>query len=180
VCPPHRSATTPPVDTARGTALPAALAKIDFAKLDTARQRTHLRTIQIVLNRFDRPDAATVKALIAKLDPLFPAATPEANGRLCETLVYLQSPTVATKAIALITSAPICPDLSEPNNPTRVDRTEVKSIEPSKISPLPPMLLNMLTRTRSSTSLPMCWAAATRSTRCLPVERRAGREPVAC
>ena len=106
VCPPHRVAATPPVDTVRGTALLAALLKIDFAKLDAARQLTQVRTIQIVLNRFDRPGDATVKALIAKLDPLFPAATREANWLLCETLVYLQSPTVAAKAIALIKAAP--------------------------------------------------------------------------
>ena len=59
-----------------------------------------------MLNRFDRPDYKTVKALLAKLDPLFPAASREANWLLCETLVYLQSPTVAAKAIALIKAAP--------------------------------------------------------------------------
>jgi putative heme-binding domain-containing protein len=106
VCPPHRKADTPPVDAARGTAILAALMKLDHAKLDAARQITHLRTIQIALNRFGRPDDATVKSLITKLDPLFPAATREANWLLCETLVYLQSPTVATTALALIKAAP--------------------------------------------------------------------------
>ncbi len=106
VCPPHRKADAPPVDTARGGAILGALTKLDHGKLDAARQLTRLRTIQIALNRFDRPDAATVKSLIAKLDPLFPAATREANWLLCETLVYLQSPTVAAKAVALIKAAP--------------------------------------------------------------------------
>ncbi len=106
VCPPHRTADTPPVDTARRSALLAALGKIDYAKLDVARRHTHLRTIQIVLNRFGRPDDAAVNSLIAKLDPLFPAKTREENWLLCETLVFLQAPTVATKALALIKSAP--------------------------------------------------------------------------
>jgi putative heme-binding domain-containing protein len=35
-------------------------------------------------------------------------------------------------------------DLSDPNERKAVDRKEVKSIEPSKVSPMPPMLLSML------------------------------------
>ena len=35
-------------------------------------------------------------------------------------------------------------DLTDPNQRVGVDRKEVKSIEPSKISPMPPMLLMML------------------------------------
>ena len=35
-------------------------------------------------------------------------------------------------------------DLADPNQRTGVDRKEVKSIEPSKVSPMPPMLLMML------------------------------------
>jgi len=36
-------------------------------------------------------------------------------------------------------------DLSAPNQRTNIDRKKVKSIEVSKVSPMPPMLLNMLT-----------------------------------
>jgi putative heme-binding domain-containing protein len=106
VCPQHRKTDTPPVDTAMRGKLLAALLELDLAKLPRASQLTALRTLEITLNRFDRPDDATVQKLIAKLDPLFPAATPEQNWLLCETLVYLQSPTVAAKAIALIQQAP--------------------------------------------------------------------------
>lgn len=35
-------------------------------------------------------------------------------------------------------------DLSDPNERLSVDRTKVESIEPSKISPMPPVLLSML------------------------------------
>jgi len=106
VCPPHRTASTPPVDLARREALLSAWAKVDFNRLDAARQLTHLRVLEIVLNRFGAPDQAGVKTLIAKLDPLFPAATREANWLLCETLVFLQAPRVAAKTIALMQAAP--------------------------------------------------------------------------
>jgi putative heme-binding domain-containing protein len=37
-------------------------------------------------------------------------------------------------------------DLSDPNQRVNIDRKEVKSIEVSEVSPMPPMLLNMLTK----------------------------------
>ncbi len=105
VCPQHREADTKPVDSALRGKLLAALLKLDLAKLPQVQQLTALRTIEITLNRFDRPDDATVQQLIAKLDPLFPAASFEQNWLLCETLVYLQSPTAAAKGMALIAAA---------------------------------------------------------------------------
>ena len=104
-CPQHRTADTKTVDTALRGKLLAALVKLDLAKLPPVHQLTALRAIQIVLNRFDRPDDATIQQLIAKLDPLFPTTTFEQNWLLCETLVYLQSPTAAAKGMALIAAA---------------------------------------------------------------------------
>ena len=37
-------------------------------------------------------------------------------------------------------------NLADPNERTSIDRKEVKSIEPSKVSPMPPMLLAMLNK----------------------------------
>ncbi len=37
-------------------------------------------------------------------------------------------------------------DLSDPNQRTHIDRTKVKDIEVSKVSPMPPTLLMMLTK----------------------------------
>ena len=37
-------------------------------------------------------------------------------------------------------------DLSDPNQRVGFDRKQVKSIEVSKVSPMPPMLLSMLTK----------------------------------
>ncbi|EDY20189.1 heme-binding protein [Chthoniobacter flavus Ellin428] len=104
--PQHRKPTDPPVDTAMRDKLLTALQKFDWSTLNQEQRLTLVRTLQIALVRFGRPDDATVKALLAKFDPLFPAPTYEQNRLLCETLVYLQSPTIAAKAVPMLTSAP--------------------------------------------------------------------------
>jgi hypothetical protein len=43
-------------------------------------------------------------------------------------------------------SVQINTDLSDPDQRVSVDRKQVRSIEVSKVSPMPPMLLNMLTK----------------------------------
>ena len=106
ICPQHRSETTPAVDTAMRAKLLDAILGVDMTLLDETTQITIQRTLQIVLNRFGRPDDSTVQKLITKVDPLFPSESADINWLLCETLAYLQSPTVAAKAMALIESAP--------------------------------------------------------------------------
>jgi putative heme-binding domain-containing protein len=106
VCPQHRLPDAPTADKGlRGQLLNALLA-IDFSALTHDQQLTALRALQIVLNRFDRPDDAVIQQLVSKLDPIFPAKTFELNWLLCETLVSLQSPHVAAKAITLMAAAP--------------------------------------------------------------------------
>lgn len=106
VCPQHRTKETPPVDIELRKQLLDAVVTIDLAKLNLTERLTLHRALQIILNRFGRPDDAVVDQLIAKFDPLFPSKSPDENWLLCETLAYLQSPTVAEKAMALIESAP--------------------------------------------------------------------------
>lgn len=106
VCPLHRAESTPPVDTEMRDKLLAAILAIDLPSLDMRSQLTLQRTLQIVLTRFGRPDDATIQSLITALDPLFPSDSAELNWLLCESLAWLQSPTVADKALALIESAP--------------------------------------------------------------------------
>lgn len=102
----HRKPTDPPVDTAMRDKLLTALEKFDWSTLNEEQRLTLVRTLQITLVRFGRPDDAVVKTLLAKFDPLFPAPTYELNRLLLETLVYLQSPTVAAKAVPMLESAP--------------------------------------------------------------------------
>lgn len=106
VCPQHRTDSTPTIDTAMREELLAAVLAIDASKLDATSQLTLQRTTQIILNRFGRPDDATVLKLIESIDPLFPSESAELNWLLCETLAWLQSPTLAEKAMALIEEAP--------------------------------------------------------------------------
>lgn len=105
-CPQHRMDSTAPVNTEMRDRMLSALLAIDLPKLDSTSQLTLQRTLQIILNRFGRPNDATVQKLIAAVDPLFPSESADLNWLLSETLAYLQSPTVATKAMAMIESAP--------------------------------------------------------------------------
>ena len=106
VCPQHRNDATPPVDTSMRAKLLEAILSIDMRSLNADTQLTLQRTIQIVLNRFGRPDASIQEKLVAAIDPLFPSESADLNWLLCETLAYLQSPTVAAKTMALIEIAP--------------------------------------------------------------------------
>ena len=105
ICPFHRRPDSPPIDMALRDRLLAALIAVDETTLKPDQRLTLVRTTEIVLNRFGRPDETAVARLIEKLDPQFPAKSRELNWLLCETLAYLQSPTVAGKGIALIDAA---------------------------------------------------------------------------
>ncbi len=104
--PQHRKPADPPVDTAMGAKILAALEKLDWKKLNQEQRLTLVRTCSICLVRFGQPDEATRQRLIAKLDPLFPAENFPLNWVLCETLVALQSPHIAAKGIAALKNAP--------------------------------------------------------------------------
>ena len=104
VCPTHREEGHQ-VDTEMRERLLATLLKHDVAKLSREQRLAYVRILQIVLNRFGNPGESTVAAIIAKLDPSFPADTFEENWLLCETLAYLQAPATAAKGMALIAAA---------------------------------------------------------------------------
>jgi putative heme-binding domain-containing protein len=106
ICPSLRNESSPAVDTELAGKLLAAMEKIDWMKLPADRQLTFVRTLEIIFNRFGRPDEATVGRFVTKLEPAFPSKSFDLNWLLCETLVYLQSPTVAEKAMALIAKSP--------------------------------------------------------------------------
>ena len=104
--PQHRKPTDPPLDKAMGGKILDALAKLDWQKLNHEQRLTLIRSYEITFVRFGPPDDNSIKRLLAQLDPQFPAPTFDLNWLLCETLAYLQSPTLAGKAIAMIKSAP--------------------------------------------------------------------------
>ncbi len=105
-CPLHRPEGTYDVDTEMRDKLLKAVVSIDAAGLGHRDQLALQRTTQIILTRFGRPDDALVQNIIDRFDPLFPSESDELNWLLCETLSWLQSPTVAAKAMGLIEAAP--------------------------------------------------------------------------
>ena len=104
--PQHRQPTDPPNDTALAARIFGELVKFDPQTLTNEQRIAVTRIAQIALVRFGAPDEAMKARMIAAFDPQFPAATRELNQVLCELLVFLQSPTVAAKAVALLEKAP--------------------------------------------------------------------------
>ena len=83
----------------------AALRADDFAKLTQEQKLLNLRVAQIVLHRYGKPDDAGVAAVTRYYDAVYPAANFELNWLLTETLSFLQSPTLAAKAMAVVADA---------------------------------------------------------------------------
>jgi putative heme-binding domain-containing protein len=88
----------------------AALDRLDFDKLTETQQLELLRVYQLIFTRMGEPDSATASRLVKKLDALYPARRSPAergnedamNRELSTLLVYLKSPTVIAKTIALM------------------------------------------------------------------------------
>jgi putative heme-binding domain-containing protein len=105
VDPKHRKSDDPSANTALGERILTALQAIDCNQLSFSQRLSFIRAIQITLIRFGQPNENLIQRLNNKLDPLFPAAEAELNWLLCETLSYLQSPTLAAKGVAYLSSA---------------------------------------------------------------------------
>ncbi|MGY8656291.1 MAG: heme-binding protein [Verrucomicrobiia bacterium] len=101
----HRKADDPKVDFHMRGRLLKSLGQVDWKKLNDEQRVTLVRAYEIVLNRFGTPDDNSVKAIIAQLDPHFPAPSFQLNWVLCETLAFLQGPSVAAKGIKLLQQA---------------------------------------------------------------------------
>jgi putative heme-binding domain-containing protein len=99
-----------PVDPVPGEALKTpileALDRIDWDKLTDSQRLDLLRVYAVLLNRTGMPDDAARKKLIARLDAHYPAKGRELNAELCQTLVYLEAPTVVEKTLKLLAAAP--------------------------------------------------------------------------
>lgn len=104
----HRALVTGVVALARQGAptlqgqLLAALNRVEFAKLDEFEQLALLRAYQLVFTRTGEPSKEAAPGLIAKFDPLFPAKSDALNRELSQLLIYLQSPTIAQKLVAIL------------------------------------------------------------------------------
>ncbi len=83
----------------------AALSAFDFAKLTPDLRLALLRVWELTFTRMGRPSPEVCAQVVAKLDPLFPAADPYANRELVSLLAYLGSPTLPAKAVPMLGTA---------------------------------------------------------------------------
>jgi len=81
------------------------LDKVDYASLDEHGRLAILRAYGLVLLRMGEDDAVRDR-YVSRLNPLFPAATPEENRMLGELLVRLEEPSATGKLVELLKSAP--------------------------------------------------------------------------
>lgn len=105
VDPQHRKPTDPPVDRALQARILKALVELDWRKLNHEQRLTLVRTYEVLFVRFGRPAEPAIQSVLAQLDGRFPAGSFDLNWLLCETLAYLQSPTLAAKAVTLLQTA---------------------------------------------------------------------------
>jgi putative heme-binding domain-containing protein len=94
-----------PVDKQLAGTVYKSLGEVKWDKLNHTGKLTLVRTYQIALVRFGKPNARAVGKIIAQLEPHFPAPDFEQNWLLCETLVFLQAPGTAAKGIKLLQAA---------------------------------------------------------------------------
>lgn len=78
------------------------LDRLDFGALGEVRQLDLLRVWSLVFIRMGEPAATTAARLAKKLDGYFPAQSDALNRELATMLVYLKSPTIVAKLIALL------------------------------------------------------------------------------
>jgi putative heme-binding domain-containing protein len=82
------------------------LLQITWKDLNLNERLALVRAYQVTMVRFGKPSPEVAKRIVAQLDSQFPAENFEMNWLLCETLAFLESPSVARKGIALLMKAP--------------------------------------------------------------------------
>jgi len=102
----HRTPKTPPVDKVLKAKILDSLARIDWQTLSDSQRLDLLRVYAVLFVRMEKPDEATRKRTIALFDGYYPNRNRSLNADLCQLLVYLQAPSVATKTLKLLAEAP--------------------------------------------------------------------------
>jgi putative heme-binding domain-containing protein len=119
----HRKPDTPPTDLALKGRILQALERIDWDRLTADQQLDLLRVYAIAFVRMGPPDRDTRTRLIARLDPHYPSHNRLLNADLCQMLVYLEAPGVATKTLKLLAEAPTQEEQLEYGRSLRVLKT---------------------------------------------------------
>lgn len=82
------------------------LEKLSWHQLNPAQQLEKLRILQLSFIRQGRPSPAVADRVIRHLDPLYPSSNENLNRELAQLLIYLEAPSVVTKTLALMATAP--------------------------------------------------------------------------
>jgi len=82
-----------------------AAARLNWSSLSEGQQLDLLRLHTVLFARAGKPDAAACAAIRTRFEPHYPAKSDELNRWLCELLVFLDSPQVASKTVQLLTTA---------------------------------------------------------------------------
>lgn len=81
------------------------MGRIQGADLTQPRRLAALRTLELIFSRLGKPNAETCAAVLEKLDPAFPSNDPLIDRELAQILVFLDSPTIASKVLAVMATA---------------------------------------------------------------------------
>jgi len=92
-------------DKALQSNLITALNRLDWTKLSIPQQAELLRVYQLAFIRMGQPGEKDAAAVEKKLDTLYPAPVAALNLELCTLLVFLESPNVASKTLALMSQS---------------------------------------------------------------------------
>ena len=102
----HKKESDPPADPALRKQIVEALGRIEWDALENWQRLELLRVYHVLFNRFGSPSEDERKVVLDKLNAKFPAGDRLVNGDLCQLLVYLEAPDIATRAIELLAAAP--------------------------------------------------------------------------
>jgi len=97
----------------------AALNRIDIRSLSETQKLELLRAYALTFIRLGKPTNAERDAVVAKLDPLYPANSDDLNRELSRVLVYLRAPKVIDKTMKLLAKEKTSP---KPNWATVLER----------------------------------------------------------
>jgi putative heme-binding domain-containing protein len=86
-------------------AMLSSLMQLDYATLSATDKQNILRTIEVILSRYDKGATASKAQLAAYLDPHYPADDNLLNRSLSILLVHLDAPSVVGKTLALLKNA---------------------------------------------------------------------------
>ncbi len=119
----HRKPGSPEASPALKKRILAAIERLSWDKLDERQRLELLRLEEVAFDRMGRPDKETAKRIREHLDAVYPNPSRLINAELCQVLVYLEAPDVATKTLKLMAAAPTQEEQMEYARALRVLKT---------------------------------------------------------